>query len=123
MNAISSVIFCFVIATVTRLSVLFFGKDRMNSRVELDVIDNGHWRQLYSSLWTPPQSVFFAVPLHRRFDDRIRRILCHPLAIDTGQGPFAKWVRGEGRVVTETWPRDQNAISAPAMEQRFNLII
>jgi len=105
MNAISSVIFCCsVTAKVTRRRVLFFGKDRMNSRVELDVIDNGHRRRLYSGLWTPPQCVMFAVPLHRRFDDRTRRILCHPPAIDTGQGPIAKWARGEGRVVTETWP-------------------
>jgi len=109
MNAISSVIFCFV---TTKAVLVVYRNYRMDLRVELDVIDTGHRRRLYSSPGTPPQCVLFGVPLHRRFDDdRIR----HPPTGNTGQGPFANWAREGGRVVTETCPRDQNALSAPAM--------
>lgn len=76
-----------------RLSWLSIGYCRMDLRVELDVIDTGHRRPLYSSPETPPQCVHFGVPLHRGFDDRIMR---HPPAGVTGQGPFANWVRGGG---------------------------
>jgi len=103
-----------------RLSLLFIGYYRMDLRVELDVIDTGHRRRLYSSPVTPPQRVFFGVPLHRGFGDRMR----HPPARVT-HWTGAVCQLGEGRgpcVVTETWPRDQNALSAPAMAQ-YNTVL